>query len=130
VGGKKILIIDDEEDIRKIMRRVLEKAGCEVLDAPNGKEGLHIYHQTFPDLVITDILMPEMDGLEVIMALRQEHPGAKIMAISGGGQCGHNYLPISLKLGAVHTIAKPFRQRELLSAVFALLENDSGKQPG
>jgi CheY-like chemotaxis protein len=123
---KKILLIDDEEDIRNIMRIILERAGYEVLDASNGREGLRIYHQTYPDLVITDILMPEMEGLETIIALRRENPNVRIIAISGGGQCGHDYLPISLKLGALLTIAKPFTQKEFLGTVVGLLENNSG----
>ena len=123
---KKILIIDDEEDIRKMMRLALEKAGYKVLDAPDGRQGLDIYRQTRPDLVITDIFMPEMEGMETIMALRRENRTIKIIAISGGGIYGLDCLPLTLKLGALRAIAKPFAQRELLSTVIDLLETDSG----
>jgi YesN/AraC family two-component response regulator len=123
---KKILIIDDEESIRRVIRQSLEKNGYEVLDAPNGRDGLKIYHEALPDLVITDIIMPEMEGLETIMALRRGNPKVKIITISGGGAKGFNYLPTALKLGALRAIAKPFTQRELLRTVFDLLEADSG----
>jgi YesN/AraC family two-component response regulator len=130
VEKKKILIIDDEEGIRHMMRLVLEKTGYEVLDAPDGREGLAIYRGTLPALVITDIFMPEMEGLETIMALRREHPDAKIIAMSGGGTSGYDYLPAALKLGCSRTLAKPFTQRELLHTVFDLLETDSGARSG
>jgi anti-anti-sigma factor len=123
---RKILIIDDEEGIRKMMRLALERAGYEVLDAPDGRQGLKIYSQCLPDLVITDIFMPEMEGLETIMALRRENPTVKIISISGGGSCRYDYLPAALKLGALRAIAKPFSLRELLSTVLDLLEIHSG----
>ena len=126
VEKKKILIIDDEEGIRKMMRLALERAGYEVFDAPDGRQGLKIYDQSLPDLVITDIFMPEMEGLETIMALRRENPDVKILTISGGGARGHDYLPVALRLGSSRALAKPFTQRELLSTVLELLETDSG----
>jgi YesN/AraC family two-component response regulator len=129
VENKKILIIEDEESVRHMMRLVLEKTGCSVLDAPNGREGLKAYHQNRPDLVITDIFMPEMEGLETIMALRRENPGVKIIAVSGGGASGYDYLPAALKLGCSRALAKPFTQRELLSAVRDLLEDDDTAGP-
>lgn len=132
VEKKKILIIDDEEGIRQMMRLALEKAGYEVLDAPDGRDGLKIYRQSLPDLVITDIFMPGMEGLETIMALRRENRNIKIIAISGGGTNGFDYLPTAIKLGALRAVAKPFTQRDLLGAVHDLLEADahSGPQGG
>jgi CheY-like chemotaxis protein len=117
---KKILIIDDEEGIRQLMRLALEENGYEVLDAANGKDGLKIYRISHPDLVITDIFMPEMDGLETIMALRRENPDVKIMTISGGGSRGHDYLPAARKLGASCSLPKPFTRQDLLGAVRGL----------
>ena len=123
MGKKRILIIDDEEGIRRMMKLALEKAGYETLDAPDGRSGLNVYQETLPDLVITDIFMPEMEGLETIMALRQVNPDVRIMTISGGGRCGCDYLPLALKLGSSQTLAKPFTPKELLGAVRELLES-------
>jgi YesN/AraC family two-component response regulator len=122
---KRILIIDDEGAILRMVRLALEKAGYEVLDASNGIEGLDIYHEALPDLVITDIFMPEMEGLEMIMALRRENKNIKIIAISGGGTNGFDHLPTAIKLGALRAVAKPFTQKELLGAVCDLLKTDA-----
>jgi YesN/AraC family two-component response regulator len=122
---KRILIIDDEEAILRMMRLALEKAGYAVLDASNGIEGLNIYHEALPDLVITDIFMPEMEGLEMIMALRRENRNIKIIAISGGGTNGFDHLPTAIKLGALRAVAKPFTQQDLLGAVGDLLKTDT-----
>jgi CheY-like chemotaxis protein len=129
VEKRKILIIDDEEGIRQMMRLALEKAGYEVFDASDGRQGIKIYRQGLPDLVITDIFMPEMEGLETIMALRREQPDAKIIAMSGGGTGGHDYLPAALKLGSSRALAKPFTQKDLLGAVRDLLGAGGSVEP-
>src|SRR5207245_7504489 len=115
-----ILVIDDDEDFRRMLFTALERDGYTVEEARNGQEGSR-RHRTEPvDLVITDILMPEQEGLETIQALRREFPEIKIIAISGGvGQL--NFLPLARKFGALRTLQKPCRlqQRyELVPQVF------------
>lgn len=83
-----ILVIADDAHVRLVLRQVLERAGYTVREAANGREGLQRYRTTPTELVMTDILMPEQEGLETIPALRRELPAVKILAISGGGQGG------------------------------------------
>lgn len=118
----RILIIDDDRDIRHPLRLALEHAGHEVLEAQDGAEGLRLWVDSGADLVITDVHMPEMDGLEVIMELAALSPGVKIIALSGGESTGRfNYLPEAKLLGALRTIPKPFRHAEILSTINELL---------
>ena len=118
----RILIIDDDERVRTMIRQMLERAGYETIEAPDGKVAAGIYRRTPPDLIVTDIIMPEREGLEIITELRREHPNIKIIAISGGGRVsGVDYLDLAKKLGADRTLAKPFHQEELLDAVRTLL---------
>ncbi len=120
-----ILLIDDEAQVRATMRRVLERHGYAVADAANGREALKAMTDASFDLVITDINMPEMDGIEVIMALTERRPGLPIIAISGGGRLPKDLLLSSADmLGAVTTLAKPFDVPDLIEAVErALAEN-------
>lgn len=118
-----ILIIDDEADLRATMRAALEQDGHEVFEAHNGTGGLALLDQFPVELVITDILMPEKDGLETIVALRRAHPDIRIIAISGGGNdSGTRFLSIAEKFGASGILAKPFLRQQLLDAVCAALD--------
>ena len=117
-----ILVIDDEEEIRNILRQILEGQGYTVTEASNGREGLRRFSEKPADLVITDLLMPEKEGIETIIELRHTFPGVKIIAISGGGYVGPDkYLEMAKKLGAGKTFAKPFNISDLLKAVQELL---------
>lgn len=117
-----ILVVDDDDQFRSMLRRTLERGGYEVLDAPNGKEGTRLYGERPADLVITDILMPEKEGIQTIMELRHDFPEVKILAISGGGKVRPDeYLFMAKNFGAQRTLAKPFEQKELLEAVVELL---------
>jgi YesN/AraC family two-component response regulator len=119
----KILIIDDDLQIRTMLRNIFESSGYEVIDAPDGKSGIRMYREKKADLIITDIIMPEKEGIELINELRQEFPEVKIIAMSGGGQIEpESYLKIAQKLGAVHTFTKPISKNELLGIVQGLLE--------
>ena len=121
---KKILVIDDEEQMRDMLQRLLEQRGYEVMKAPNGKVGARLCKEEQIDLVITDLLMPEMDGIETIMELKRELPDVKIIAISGGGRIGpEDYLKMANSLGARYTFTKPFSTKELLEAVKDLMGN-------
>ena len=119
----RILIIDDDEQILRTLHQVLEMEGHEVLDAPNGKEGMKIYEKRGADLVITDIVMPEKEGIETIKELQEDNPDLKIIAISGGGTVDPRvYLHLAENLGAMRTLVKPFTREQLLTAVSDLLE--------
>ncbi|MCC6157569.1 MAG: response regulator [Deltaproteobacteria bacterium] len=114
----KIVVIDDEESIRTLLARILAHANHQVRTAANGKAGFRLLKDESADLVITDILMPEMDGLEVLMELRQLYPDLRFIAISGGGD--HRvltHLITAKRLGAVRTLSKPFEIDDLLHAV-------------
>jgi CheY-like chemotaxis protein len=114
----KILIIDDDPQIRRLIVEILANAGHEVFDVQDGEEGLRLVQIHPPALVITDILMPQPDGLEVIRELRRGAPSIPTIAISGGHAI---YLRMAKRLGASATLAKPFRPMDLLGAVDALL---------
>ena len=113
---RSILIIDDDEQTRVLLRRVLEEAGYLVTEAPDGREGLRQFRQTPTALVITDLLMPDMDGLEVTMAVHRESPNTKILAITGGSGT-RDFLGVATLLGAHRTIKKPISIAELLQAL-------------
>ncbi|MDY6850469.1 MAG: response regulator [Thermodesulfobacteriota bacterium] len=118
----RILVIDDEESIRILLRKILEQAGHEVIEAVDGEKGTDIFYQTPTDLIVTDILMPEKEGLRTIMDIRRDFPEVKIIAISGGGTVEpETYLNLAEKLGADRTLTKPFRTNELLVMVAELL---------
>lgn len=117
-----ILIIDDDTEIREVLRQILERAGYEVMEASDGREGLNLYRERQADLIITDIVMPRKDGLETITDLRIEFPGSKIIAISGGGRLDPKpYLELAEGFGADRLLTKPFGHEELLEAVQDLL---------
>lgn len=118
----KILIIDDEDPIRKMLRKVLEKNGYEVMDACNGSQGIKLFKEHGPDIVITDLIMPEKEGLETIRELKKLNSDVRIIAISGGGITDPKiYLNLAAKLGAVCTFAKPVDNEILLSTIKKLL---------
>ena len=111
-----ILIIDDEESVRALLRSVLEAAGYEVTEAANGRQGLEQYRQRPTDLVIVDMLMPVMSGLDMLLDLTREFLHAKVIAISGAGG-EQNVLDVAKLLGARQTFQKPFSMPQLLRAV-------------
>jgi two-component system response regulator (stage 0 sporulation protein F) len=111
-----ILIIDDEESVRALLRVALEAAGYEVTEAANGRQGLEQYRQKPTDLVIVDMLMPVMSGLDMLLDLTREFLHAKVIAISGAGG-EQNVLDVAKLLGARQTFQKPFSMPQLLRAV-------------
>jgi two-component system response regulator (stage 0 sporulation protein F) len=121
-----ILVIDDEPIIRALLRTVLEGAGHTVTEATNGREALALYRQQPADLVVTDIYMPELNGLDLILELTREFPNVKVIAISGaqGGQA--SVLNAAKLLGARQTFLKPFSLEQFLAAVEdELLQRDA-----
>jgi YesN/AraC family two-component response regulator len=118
----RILIIDDDPHILNMLGQTLEREGYEVVRASNGKEGIKINRETPVDLIITDIIMPEKDGIETIFELKKDFPYIKIIAISGGGRIEpEDYLYIAKQLGVHRTFAKPISREDLLKAVRELL---------
>jgi len=119
----KILIIDDEAAIAVMLRRMVEKAGHEARTATNGAEGLELFKTFCPDLLITDIVMPEKEGLELIIELRRNNPKLKIIAISGGGRFNYEgYLNSAKYLGANKIYQKPLDLKEMMNGISELLE--------
>jgi CheY-like chemotaxis protein len=118
-----ILVIDDDGLVRETIVRILERKGYRTLAAPDGLRGLRLFRKERPDLVITDIIMPEKEGLATIREIRSECPDMPILAISGGGRIANlDYLAIAGLLGAYAILPKPFVPGELLDRVARGLE--------
>ena len=117
----RILLIEDNDSIRNLLRENLELEGHTVIEARDGQEGLDLFRQGGADLVITDILMPEKEGLAVLMELRNAHPPVNVIAISGGGR---DYLTTGGLLGAAKVLLKPFPIAVLIAAIDELLPGD------
>lgn len=119
----KILVIDDDALVRRTLLKMLRFGGHDTLEADNGVTGLELFRKEMPDIVVTDIIMPEQEGIETIVTIRRERPEAKIIAISGGGRMADiELLRMARLLGADDVIAKPFRAEELRRRVRALAE--------
>ena len=117
-----ILLIDDDEALRNVTAEILIQAGHEVDDAPDGRSGLELYRMRRSDVVITDIAMPDMDGLELIMTLSRETPKPIIIAVSGDSKMSESvFLPTARRLGVQATMGKPIRAEMLLQTVARLL---------
>src|SRR3954470_3775739 len=116
--GASILLVDDNDDARITVARILEMAGYGVVQAPNAKVAMGLLKAQLPDLVITDIFMPEGDGFEMLSGLREREPKIPVIAISGGGaREGLDVLSIAERLGAKKVLYKPFARRQLLDAI-------------
>jgi len=118
-----ILIIDDQPEVRRVLRRVLEAAGHTVTEDGDGKSALRHFAGNPTDLVISDIFMPEMDGIDFLVRVREAFPEARIVAMSGGGVLGRDQvLGDASMLGALAVLKKPFSRDEVLKAVNSALE--------
>jgi CheY-like chemotaxis protein len=113
-----ILVIDDTATMRQLVRRMLERATHTVLEAEDGEAGLSVLQRQGPDLVITDLIMPKMEGIETIQQIKRSSPGTKIIAMSGSDELN---LDAARKLGADAALAKPFGTAALLATVDRLL---------
>lgn len=116
-----ILVVDDEKSFRSIIRKTLEIAGHEVVEAGNGNEALKIYSKDQTDVVIIDIMMPEKEGIETIMELRRDYPKTNIIAMSGHG-LNSPYLLMAKHLGANYILDKPFYVEELIKILDEILK--------
>ena len=118
----RILVIDDQEPIRRIVRRTLEHEGHDVGEASDGKMGVHLLRQDGAAIVISDIFMPGQDGIQTLLQIRREFPGPKVLIMSGGDTTGQLDLREGVELlGAVQTLQKPFSARALIDAVNSAL---------
>lgn len=119
---RKILVIEDDTLLRSMMQKGLERAGYEAVVAVNGTQGIELFKQHKPSLVITDMLMPDKEGMQTIMELKQIDPDIKIIAMSGGGSTKNMaFLEMSKRVGAVATISKPFKPQDLFDLIGTLL---------
>lgn len=114
----KIVIIDDDRLVRDTLLNYLDDEDCEALVAADGIEGMRLINQHEPDIVVTDILMPNKEGMEIITELRKLHPEVRIVAISGQNWSGFSsYLDMASRLGAHAILPKPFTRKEFVDAL-------------
>ncbi len=118
----RILVIDDEELARFTMREILESAGHEVTEANDGEQGVQRYRADPTDIIVTDIIMPKKEGVQVVIELKQDFPDLLIIAVSGGGRTKNlDFLKLAKDFGADKILAKPFTETEMNTAVRELL---------
>jgi DNA-binding response OmpR family regulator len=127
----RILLIEDDDAVRHLLGLTLNHFGHTVIEARDGKEGLELFREAKIDLVITDIVMPKKDGIEVLMKLLEiQIPMVKVIAISGGGrQSAIDNLRLAKFMGAAKLLAKPFSNEELMAAVNELLAGGRASKP-
>jgi CheY-like chemotaxis protein len=129
-----VLVIDDEPEVRDSVRQVLTRVGFSVTTAENGESGLQAFCDQPPDVVIIDIIMPRINGVELIRKIRAMYPGARIVAITGGGNFGwfgykpgavvtEAYLASATQSGADAALTKPFHRADLIALVRSLVKN-------
>ena len=119
----RVLIIDDDPNVLRSVAEILEEKGHEVWGAEDGKSALELVADGSPDLIVSDMYMPEMDGIELLMRLRTDHPGTPMVAMSGGGYMAkEELLRDASMLGAVAVLEKPFTIEQLLDVVNEALE--------
>ena len=118
----RVLVIDDNEDVRTLIQLALRAEGFHVSVAANGQDGMSLLRKEVSDIVVTDILMPEQDGIETIAELRRDFPDVKIIAISGAlSATGFDYLRVPIQLGAARILRKPFEIQELVGVIRELV---------
>lgn len=119
----KILVVDDDTMVRMTIRACLLRAGHEVLEAGDGYEAIGVLEKVEIELVVSDIIMPEVDGIGLLLKLRKQFPLLRVIVISGGGRAQNvDFLRMAQTLGADQVLAKPFTPEQLLTAVQAVLD--------
>jgi CheY-like chemotaxis protein len=125
----RVLVVEDDDHVQTMLRMTLEDAGYGTEVAGDGSEALKLLRERTVDLVITDILMPGMEGLETIIEIRKSWPSLPVIAISGGGRCPANgYLEMAGEFGADRAFVKPVDRSELLKAISDLTPTTGGKR--
>ncbi|MFC1763921.1 response regulator [Planctomycetota bacterium] len=126
---KRVLVVDDDIQLRPLLEQILVREGYEVRTASNGVEALAALQAEFFDLMITDIIMPEKEGLETISEIRRQDLDIKIIAISGGGRAdAGTYLRLAKAQGADRILIKPFERNEIIEAIEELLGEPASSQ--
>ena len=120
-----ILLVDDDPDVRSVLCEILKLEGYDVVSASDGRQGLRMLQENPVSLVITDVLMPELDGLEVIRTIRKVNPMVPIIAMSGGGKRDLDFLIEAKEFGATKVVNKPFEIDELVELVKNVLGSTS-----
>jgi CheY-like chemotaxis protein len=113
----RILVIDDNALVRSVVREKLRRAGHTVFEAGNGREGMAAFHDSPADLVLTDLTMPDVDGMETVASFHEHYPQIPIVAMSGSGGSAMTSLNTAILLGASSALPKPFTPSQLLEAV-------------
>jgi len=120
-----VLIVEDDKELREMLKLALLRRNFTVLEAENGKVAIAHFKPLITDVVVTDLIMPDEDGLKVVIKLRELKPSIKIIAISGGGKVGPgSYLNLAKALGADATYSKPFSINEVVFKIEQLLNNE------
>jgi CheY-like chemotaxis protein len=123
-----VLIVEDDKELREMLKLSLLRRNFTVLEAENGKAAITHFKPLITDLVVTDLIMPEEDGLKVVIKLRELKPSIKIIAISGGGKVGPgSYLNLAKALGADAIYSKPFSINDLIAKIEQLLDIEQPK---
>ena len=123
-----VLLVEDDKELREMLKMSLLRRSFTVLEAENGKDAITHFKPLITDLVVTDLIMPEEDGLKVVIKLRELKPSIKIIAISGGGKVGPgSYLNLAKALGADAVYSKPFSIKDLIVKIEQLLDNEQLK---
>ena len=127
LAGQTVLIIEDDPIMLRNLAQWFQQAGCRVMVAHDGVEGMEQFNKLRPDVVVTDIIMPNREGVETLMAIKAQAPDVKVLAISGGGRLGStDLLAMARSLGADAVMAKPFRSTDIVGAVARLLQPSDG----
>lgn len=122
----KILVVEDESVFRSVINAALTQAGHEVLEATDGRHAMEILGASQVDVIVADIVMPESDGLELIMNLKEAKRPTPIIAMTGNYGHSNLYLKVAASLGAEHVLQKPFRTDQLIRAIQDVLPEKSG----
>ena len=117
----RVLVVDDRSDTLGFVQVGLQRAGFEVEVAQTGSQALELQRRHAADVLITDIFMPDMDGIEIIDRIKAGYPGTRVIAMSGGVAGMQDYLAVARKVGADATLCKPFTTEDLLNAMRAVL---------
>ena len=116
---RNVLVVDDDPQVLKLVSKILTSAGYRVMEASNGRRALEVVGESQVDLILTDLIMPEQEGVETIAKVRKDHPAVRIIAMSGAA--GSPYLRVAELMGAEAVLQKPFGAEELLQIVQKVL---------